>query len=85
MYVVHLLSMKMNQKTKEIINKALQTVPLALECYAPDGGYPEGFGYWSYGTSYQVMLNDALESSLGHDAGLSDYPFSTISPATFNI
>ena len=62
------------EKTKEIINKALQTVPLALECYAPDGGYPEGFGYWSYGTSYQVMLNDALESSLGHDAGLSDYP-----------
>lgn len=61
-------------KAKEIIQKALATIPLALECYAPDGGYPEGFGYWSYGTSYQVMLNDALECSFGHDAGLSDYP-----------
>ncbi len=61
-------------RAKAIINKALETTPLALECYAPDGGYPEGFGYWSYGTSYQVMLNDALECSFGHDAGLSDYP-----------
>lgn len=63
-----------SDKAKEIINKALKTIPLALECYAPDGGYPEGFGYWSYGTSYQVMLNDALENVFGHDAGLSNYP-----------
>lgn len=61
-------------RTKEIIKKALKTIPLALESYAPDGGYPEGFGYWSYGTSYQVMLNDALENSFGHDAGLNNYP-----------
>lgn len=62
------------EKAKNIIDKALQTVPLALESYAPDGGYPEGFGYWTYGTTYQVMLNDALESALGNDAGLSNYP-----------
>lgn len=59
---------------EKIIDKCLRFIPLALECYAPDGGYPEGFGYWTYGTAYQVMLNSALESALGHDAGLSEVP-----------
>lgn len=59
---------------KEIISKAVKTIPLALGTYAPDGGYPEGFGYWSYGTTYQVMLNDALERNFGHDFGLNNYP-----------
>lgn len=63
-----------SKRSKWIINKALETLPLALHCYGPDGGYPEGFGYWTYGTSYQVMLNDALETALGTDAGLSEFP-----------
>ncbi len=61
-------------EAKAIIEKALQTISLPLECYAPDGGYPEGFGYWSYGTTYQVLLCDALINSFGNDAGLSDSP-----------
>lgn len=48
--------------------------PLALEVYAPDGVYPEGPGYWTYGTTYQVMLIAALESALGDDMGLSEAP-----------
>ena len=45
-----------------------------LKPYAPDGVYPEGPGYWSYGTSYQVLLIAALESALGDDWGLSRSP-----------
>lgn len=50
------------------------TNPKALSAYGPDGGYPEGFHYWGYGTSFQVLLIAALESALGTDAGLSEYP-----------
>lgn len=62
------------QLCKTIIDKCLQTNPLALEGYGPDGGYPEGYGYWGYGTSFQVMLIAALESALGTDYGLSEAP-----------
>ena len=56
----------------EIIEKALRTNRKALEIYAPDGNYPEGPGYWGYGTTFQVLMNAALNSSLGNDAGLSE-------------
>lgn len=59
---------------KEIIDKALGSINLALENYAPEGGYPEGFQYWTYGTAYQVLLNDALESVFGHSFGLNEAP-----------
>jgi len=45
-----------------------------LKPYAPDGVYPEGPSYWSYGTSYQVILLAALESVLGTDWNLAAEP-----------
>jgi hypothetical protein len=45
-----------------------------LKPYAPDGVYPEGPGYWSYGTSYQVLMIAALESALGDDWNLCASP-----------
>lgn len=59
---------------REIIEKGIETNPLCLGCYGPDGGYPEGYGYWEYGTNFQVLLIDALETALGKDFGLSDAP-----------
>ena len=59
---------------RTIIEKCLATNPQALACYAPDGGYPEGFNYWGYGTSFEVLLIAALESAFGHDHGLSEAP-----------
>ncbi|RAV28195.1 heparinase II/III domain-containing protein [Sinomicrobium soli] len=57
-----------------IIEKALETNRKVLEIYAPDGNYPEGPGYWAYGTTFQVMMLAALDSAFGNDAGLSDTP-----------
>jgi hypothetical protein len=48
-----------------------KSLPLAMSAYEPDGAYPEGPGYWSYGTSYNVIAIAALESALGTDFGLS--------------
>lgn len=61
-------------KARELIDLYVKSVPFALSCYAPDGGYPEGFNYWGYGTSFQVMMVAALESAMGTDFGLSDSP-----------
>ena len=42
--------------------------------YAPDGAYPEGPGYWGYGTLFNVLLIGGLESTFGTDYGLSQMP-----------
>ncbi len=55
---------------QRIIARAIENVPRAMEEYAPDGVYPEGPGYWEYGTTYNVLLIAALESVLGADFGL---------------
>lgn len=62
------------EQSKGIIEKCMETNPQAMVGYGPDGGYPEGFGYWGYGTSFQVMLIAALESAFGTDNGLSQAP-----------
>jgi len=54
--------------------RAVQNVPRAMAAFAPDGSYPEGPGYWSYGTTYNVLLIAALESALGTDLGLCQAP-----------
>lgn len=58
-----------------VVGGALRSLPLAMEAaYSPDGAYPEGPGYWSYGTGYNVVAIAALESALGSDFGLSRQP-----------
>lgn len=58
----------------QLITRAIRTVPLAMKEYGPDGAYPEGVSYWGYGTTFNVMLLDALRSTLGTDFGLSGQP-----------
>lgn len=56
---------------KALIAKCLESNPLAQKCYEPHGAYPEGYGYWDYGTGFEVMLVAALQSALGTDAGIT--------------
>lgn len=56
------------------ISRALEGLPHALEEYGPDGVYPEGSTYWSYGTSFSVLTASILESAFGTDFGMADYP-----------
>ena len=62
------------QSSIAIIERSLKSNVLPLHAYAPDGNYPEGPGYWNYGTTFQVLLCAALESALGSDHGLSKAP-----------
>jgi hypothetical protein len=56
------------------IARSLDGMPYALQEYAPDGVYPEGSTYWSYGTSFSVITASMLNSAFGTDFGLADYP-----------
>ena len=59
---------------KKVINRALETIVISMNDYGPDGAYPEGYGYWGYGTSFNVMFISAIEKLFGKDFGLSSRP-----------
>ena len=59
---------------REIIDRAFETITLPLEEYQPDGVYPEGYGYWGYGTTFNVLFSSVVEKALGTDKGLSSTP-----------
>ncbi|ODS81007.1 MAG: heparinase [Cytophagaceae bacterium SCN 52-12] len=55
----------------DVIQRAIEFVPNSMQFYAPDGAYPEGYMYWDYGTTFNVLLIDAIEKAFGEDFGLS--------------
>jgi hypothetical protein len=57
-----------------ILALARSRIVHGLKAYAPDGVFPEGPGYWSYGTSYSVLTIAALESARGTDWGVAESP-----------
>lgn len=59
---------------RNVINRAIESIVLPMGDYAPDGAYPEGYGYWGYGTSFNVLFISAIEKALGQDYGLSQRP-----------
>ncbi|MBB6238353.1 hypothetical protein HDC90_002986 [Pedobacter sp. AK013] len=58
----------------KLINRAIKSVILPMKQYAPDGAYPEGYGYWEYGTTFNVMFISALEGVFHQDFDLSTQP-----------
>jgi hypothetical protein len=72
---------KHEQLSRKIINRALSTIHLPMDQYKPVGGYPEGYGYWNYGTSYNVMFLSAIEKVFHEDFGLSTLPGFMNTPA----
>lgn len=58
---------------ERIISRAVDNLPVAMkQSYYPAGVYPEGPMYWGYGTTYNVLILDAMHSALGTDFGLSE-------------
>jgi hypothetical protein len=57
--------------SKMLIDRAIETIKLPMKDYHPDGAYPEGYGYWEYGTSFNVLFIDAIEKIYGTDFGLT--------------
>ncbi|MBC8127893.1 MAG: heparinase II/III family protein [Gloeobacteraceae cyanobacterium ES-bin-144] len=59
---------------KEIIDRAFPSIAVAMTVYKPDGAYPEGYAYWKYGTSFNVMFLSAIEKIFATDFHLGDAP-----------
>lgn len=57
-----------------VVKRAIDKIKIPMKHYAPDGAYPEGVGYWDYGTSFNVMFIGALEKAFKFDYGLSNLP-----------
>ena len=53
-----------------IIDRAFTKISWLMESYDPDGAYPEGYSYWGYGTTFNVLFLSAVEKALGDDRGL---------------
>ena len=60
--------------SKNIIDRAIESITLPMGEYKPDGSYPEGYGYWGYGTSFNVMFLSAIEKVFSSDFGLNKMP-----------
>lgn len=58
---------------KAVIEKAVETSIAATKAiYSPDGNYPEGPGYWCYGTGFQTLMLAVMDKALGYDGGISE-------------
>lgn len=62
------------EPARQLLDAARKGIVHGLGTYAPDGLYPEGPGYWSYGTVYQCLMIDALRSALGTSWDLEKSP-----------
>ncbi|MBN2281155.1 MAG: heparinase II/III family protein [Candidatus Marinimicrobia bacterium] len=62
------------QESDSLIRSAIRHLPVPMKHYNPNGNYPEGGMYWSYGTTFNGLLIDALESAFSQDFGLFDQP-----------
>ena len=57
-----------------VINGVKKSIVLGMKPYEPDGCYPEGPGYWTYGTTYNVIALTLMQGTLGTDFGLGSAP-----------
>ena len=59
---------------RKIINRSINLVKdVAMKEYLPDGNYPEGYSYWNYGTTYNLLLINVLEKIYGTSFGLAEH------------
>ena len=59
---------------KEMIERAFESLPTAMEAYQPDGAHPEGYTYWDYGTTFNNLILSAIEKLQIDDRGLVSNP-----------
>jgi hypothetical protein len=57
--------------SKMFIDRAVESIRLPMKDYDPDGAYPEGYGYWDYGTTFNILFLSAIEKIYGTDFGLT--------------
>ena len=59
---------------KDYLDVTITGIERGMWVYAPEGGYEEGPGYWSYGTTYAHIFMSCLQSACGTTYGLYNAP-----------
>lgn len=62
------------EECSRLISFCISGVEASLLSYAPDGGYVESPGYWSFGTQYMQYMIASLNSACGTSYGLYESP-----------
>ncbi len=57
-----------------VISAGISAIEKGMWVYGPDGGYEEGPGYWSYGTTYTMVFIASLDSACGTNYGIYESP-----------
>jgi hypothetical protein len=60
--------------SRTIIDRSSESIKQAMKDYEPDGSYPEGYMYWGYGTTFNVLFISVLEKAFAKDFDLSQNP-----------
>lgn len=59
---------------ENLICGAIRSITLPISEFCPNGGFPEGVGYWQYQVQYIVYALASLNNCLGTDFNLSKMP-----------
>ena len=60
--------------TAAFVQRCIERLPTPMAELAPNGNYPEGPGYWTYGMEFNVVALALLEQAFGQSYGLVDKP-----------
>jgi hypothetical protein len=53
-----------------LIDRAVTSIKIPMGVYKYNGAYPEGMGYWDYGTTFNILFIDLLQRMWGTDRDL---------------
>jgi hypothetical protein len=54
--------------SEDILKRSAESIQLPMSEYNPDGTYPEGYSYWNYGTTYNVLYLSVIKKALGRES-----------------
>ncbi|GLU52852.1 hypothetical protein Dfri01_23130 [Dyadobacter frigoris] len=59
---------------EKVINRSIASIQIAMKDNGPDGAFAEGYTYWGYGTTFNIMFLNAIEKVFKTDFELSKIP-----------
>jgi len=57
---------------KKVINRSIASIDIPMKDYNPDGAFSEGYTYWGYGTTFNLLFLTAVKKVFKTDFGLSE-------------
>jgi len=62
------------ERSSALVAEGIRAVAGAIDEYGPDGAYPEGPGYWNFGTECSCQMLHQLDTAFGTTFGLYEMP-----------